>query len=130
MHIRGSPGTYRIALSTFQATGESIHSVVRSLVTKGFLAPQLCFVGKPSVIALLASSTDPNCANSCALSQFATHVEAIHPRASVASIVASVGPISDVLLKKQSWLSSPSAAPLNRRLENGDVLARGERSWS
>ncbi len=116
------PETYRITLSPFQPSSRGVHSVVGHLTPKGFLAKQLCFVGTPSANAPLASSIDPSNAIYPELSHLVTSLEGVYaPRTSI-PIVASVGLITDVLFKKQSWLSSPAAAPLNEHLENGDVI--------
>jgi hypothetical protein len=76
---RGPPDTYRIALSTFQPADQRLHLVVGDLIPTGFLAKQLCVVGKSSVIAPLASLTDANSAIHAALSQLVTNVERIPP---------------------------------------------------
>jgi len=108
------PDMYRIALSPFEPQSQGVHSVVGDLAPQGFLAHQLCLIGTPGVIGPLATSYPE-------LRHLAANLEAVQvPRARV-PIVASAGPITEVLFKHQSWLSSPTAAPLHRHLERGDV---------
>jgi hypothetical protein len=124
VHNRGPPNTYRIALSPFGGSNQSIPSLIRSLTSNGLLPEQFCLVGIPSAIAPLASSIDPSSAIYPTLLRLVTNLTPVHaPKVSV-PLLASVGPINDVLLKKQSWLSSPAAATLMPHLEKGDpVLA-------
>jgi hypothetical protein len=116
------PEMYRIALSPFQPRGGGVHSVVADLAPRGFLAHQLCLVGSPPVIAPLASSLDPSSAIYPQLSHLMGNLEAVEAARTSVPIVASAGPIANVLLRNQSWLSTAAAAPMNRHLENGDVV--------
>jgi hypothetical protein len=116
------PEMYRIALSPFQPHNLAVHSVVGDLAPQGFRAHQLCLVGTPAVIAPLATSLDPGSAIYPELRHlFGNLVTLEVPYANV-PIVASAGPITDVLLKHKSWLSAPAASPFKRHLESGDVV--------
>ena len=56
------------------------------------------------------------------LSHIVTDLEPVlAPKVSI-PLVASAGPITNVLLKKKSWLSSPAAATLIPHFEKGDLV--------
>jgi hypothetical protein len=116
------PTTYRIALSPFQAIDGDLHSVVGDLGAKGYVVDQLCLVGTPSAITPLSSFIEPSSAIDPGLSDLLANLEPLYLPSAGMPVVASAGPISDILLKQQSWLSSPAAAPLRRHLENGNVV--------
>jgi hypothetical protein len=113
------PNIYRIALSPFDAGKRGAHTVLGDLTQKGFPASQLCLVGAPSILEPFATSLDPNSAAYPELSRLATNLEGIHASA---PMVASTGPISDVLFKQQSWLLSPAGAGVSQHLGKGDVV--------
>jgi hypothetical protein len=120
--MNGPPDTYRIALSPFGGSNQSIPSLVGALTPTGFLPEQFCLVGTPSAIAPLASSINPRSTTYPTLSHLVTNLELVHAPMVSVPLVASAGPITDVLLKKQSWLSSPAAATLMPHLEKGDLV--------
>jgi hypothetical protein len=113
---------YRIALSPFQPHSGGVHSVVADLAPQGFLADQLCLVGSPTVLAPLAWALDKNSAIYPELSHLMGNLEAVESARTRVPVVASVGPIANVLLKRQSWLSSAAAEPVHRHIENGDIV--------
>jgi hypothetical protein len=122
MQMGTLPEMYRIALSPFQPRSLGVHSVVGDLAPQGFLAHQLCLVGTPAVMAPLAASLDPGSAIYPELRHLFGNLETLQSPYTNVPIVASAGPITDVLLKHKSWLSAPAASPLKRHLESGDVL--------
>jgi hypothetical protein len=122
MQMGTLPEMFRIALSPFQAASLGVHSVVGDLAPQGFLAQQLCLVGSPAVIAPLATSLDPGSAIYPELRHLFGNLETLEVPYAKVPIVASAGPITDVLLKRKSWLSAPAASPLKRHLESGDVV--------
>jgi hypothetical protein len=99
-----------------------LHSVVDNLTPKGFVPRQFCVVGSAPAIAPIASSIDPSSAAYAQLSHLVGNLEAVPAAGASVPVVASTGPICDALLKQQSWLSSPVAAPLNQHLDRGDVV--------
>jgi hypothetical protein len=117
-----APATYRIALSPFRPVAGEVDLVVGDLAPKGFLADQLCLVGQPSAIAPLSSAIDPKSSTYPSLSSLVANLEKLHLPSTPMPVVASAGPILDVFLKQQSWLSSPAAAPLRRQLESGNLV--------
>ena len=116
------PDTYRIVLSPFQRSIERIPSIAAALTPNGFQAMQLCLVGTQSAFGSLACSIDARNTVYPELPHLLTNVEDVRGLKANIPLVASQGLIADVLLKKQSWLSSPSAAPLIPHLENGDLV--------
>jgi hypothetical protein len=116
------PTTYRIALSPFEAIEGDLHPVVSDLGAKGYLVDQLCLVGTPSAITPLSSFIDPSGAIDPGLSHLLANTEPLHLPSAGIPVVASAGPISNILLKQQSLLSWPAAAPLRRHLEKGNVV--------
>jgi hypothetical protein len=116
------PQMYRIALSPFQPHGGGLHSVVADLAPQGFLAQQLCLVGSPAVIAPLASALDPDGAIYPELAHLMGNLAPIQAARTRVPVVASVGPIADVLLKRQSWLATAAAEPVHQHIEDGDVV--------
>jgi hypothetical protein len=113
---------YRIALSPFQPHNRGILSVVGDLARHGFLAHQRCLVGTPAVITPLATSLGSGGAVYPEFRQLFENLEPLQAPHAHVPVVASAGPITDVLLKHKSWLSSPAAAPLNRYLQSGGVV--------
>jgi hypothetical protein len=113
------PTTYRIALSPFLPIGARVRSVVGDLGSMGFLPDQLCLVAMPSAIAPLSPSVG---SGGGVFAGLFANVEDLQVAAVSSRIVASVGPIADVLLKQQSWLSSPAAAPLRVHIESGGIV--------
>ncbi len=113
---------YRVSLSPFRPNVRGIETVLGGLVPRGFLQQQFCVVGSPAALAPVTSALDPRSVAYPHLSALLGNLEGIHaPEVSV-PIVASAGPISDALLKKQLWLSSTLAAPMRRHLCNGDLV--------
>jgi hypothetical protein len=113
-----APTTFRIALSPFQPVAGEVGRVVGDLGPKGFLTHQLCLVGQPSAITPLSSAIDPKSLAYPSLSHLTANLEELHIPSTLIPVVASAGPILDVFLKQQSWLS----APLRAHLENGNVV--------
>jgi hypothetical protein len=93
------PQVYRDNLSPFRSTSSAIHAVVGDLAPKGFLPHQFCLAGTPQAIANVASSINPGSPTHSQVSHLVSNLQG-------ADMVASAGPISDVLLKDKSWLSS------------------------
>ena len=120
--MTASPDIYRVSLSPFRATSSGISSVVSDLVPKGFLPHQYCLIGKPLAIAHMASSINPSSASYPQLTHLVSNLEGVHAHGATFPLVASAGPVSGVLLKEQSWLSSPSAESLYPHLSKGDVV--------
>jgi hypothetical protein len=120
--MNGSPDTYRIALSPFAGSNLSIPSLVGALTPTGLLPEQFCLVGTPSAIAPFSSSIDPRSTAYPTLSHLVANLELVHAPIVSVPLVASAGPITEFLLKKQSWLSSPAAATLMPHLEKGDLV--------
>ena len=116
------PEMYRVSLSPFQVTSSGIHSVVGNLTPKGFLPQQFCLVGTPQAIAYVASSINPSSPTYPQLSHLVSNLQGVHAPNATTPLVASSGPISDVLLNQKSWLSSSSAKPLYAHLSKGDVV--------
>jgi hypothetical protein len=112
--------TYRIALSPFAGHHQGVEEVFGHLSPQEFRLDQLCLLGTPSAIAPLAA-INPASASFPGLSHLVGKLESVVPSATKVPILASAGPILDVLFKKQSWLATPAAAPLNEHLEKGDV---------
>jgi hypothetical protein len=121
MQMSTLPEMFRIALSPFQPRSLGLHSVVGDLAPHGFLPHQLCLLGTPTVLAPLATSLDPASAVYPELRHLLGNLETLAVPYAKVPIVASAGPITDVLLKHKSWLSAPAASPLKRHLESGDV---------
>lgn len=115
-----SPDTYRIALSPCGAS--DIASLIGNLAPTGLVAGQLCLVGTPSAIEPLVRAVERASASDATLARLLANVEAIHAPNVAVPLVASAGPITDVLLKQQSWLSSPAATPLIAHLETGKLV--------
>jgi hypothetical protein len=114
-----TPTTYRIALAPFQPTLGGVQTVVCGLAPKGFRPDQACLVGTPSSIAPLSSVGQP--ANSI-YPHLLANLEPLHTPATGIPVVATSGPISHILLKQQSWLSTTATAPLRTHLDNGNVV--------
>jgi hypothetical protein len=110
--------THRIAVAPFLPIHDGVRTVVGDLAPKGFRAEQFCLVGTPSAIAPLAS---PVGSTSLVYPQLIANLEPLHVAAS-SPLVVSPGPIADILLRQQSWLASPAAAPLRRHLDDGKVV--------
>jgi hypothetical protein len=118
---RGPSDTYRIALSLFRGSNQSMASLVGDLVPIGLVPEQFCLVGMPSTIAPLARSIDQNSPIYPTLAHLLTRLETVdNPKMGLA-LVASAGPITEVLLKQKSWLSTPTAATLMPNLARGEL---------
>lgn len=120
--MTGAPETFRVSLSPFRPMGSGIYAVVGALAHKGYVAQQFCLIGAAPAVAAVAAGAKPSSSIYPHLSHLASNVESVQAPGVRVSIVASTGPLSDVLLNKQSWLSSSVAAPLHPHLENGDVV--------
>ena len=122
MQMGTLPEMFRIALSPLQPHSLGVHSVVGDLAPHGFRAHQLCLVGTPAVLTPLEASLDPASAIYLELRHLFGNLETLKVPYMNVPIVASAGPITDVLLKHKSWLSAPAASPLKRHLQSGDVV--------
>jgi hypothetical protein len=117
----GLSDIYRIALSLFEGSKHGIASLVGDLVPLGLTPQQFCLVGIPSALAPLARSVDPNSPIYPTLAHLVSDLQPVDNFKTRVPLVASAGPITEVLLKGTSWLSTPSAATLMPNSATGDL---------